>query len=55
VFPSAGVGERLRGIYSTPADISSFWQSLFAGRILSAQWFAEMGAARSDVARRARL
>ena len=31
------------------ADISAFWQALFAGRIVSSHWVAEMVRPRSDV------
>jgi hypothetical protein len=37
------------GIYSTAADISALWQSLFTGRIVPARWVAEMVRPRSDV------
>jgi CubicO group peptidase (beta-lactamase class C family) len=37
------------GIYSTVADISMFWQSLFAGKIVSNGSVAEMVRPRSDV------
>jgi CubicO group peptidase (beta-lactamase class C family) len=46
-LPVMGSGDG--GIYSTAADISLFWRSLFAGRIVSAQWVAEMLRPRSDV------
>ena len=39
------------GIYTTLADIGSFWRALFAGRIVSASSVAEMVRARSDVPR----
>jgi len=42
------------GIYSTVADISSFWSAFFAGRIVSTDWVAEMVRARSDVPRGSR-
>jgi CubicO group peptidase (beta-lactamase class C family) len=48
-LPVRGSGDG--GIYSTVADISSFWRALFAGRIVSASWVAEMVRARSDVPR----
>ncbi|HEY6312438.1 MAG TPA: class I SAM-dependent methyltransferase [Streptosporangiaceae bacterium] len=35
------------GIYSTAADISALWQSLFTGRIVPARWVAEMVRPRS--------
>jgi len=48
-LPVRGNGDG--GIYSTVADISSFWRALFAGRIVSASSVAEMVRARSDVPR----
>jgi CubicO group peptidase (beta-lactamase class C family) len=45
-LPVRGSGDG--GIYSTAADISSFWQALFAGRIVSEDWVAEMVRPRSD-------
>jgi CubicO group peptidase (beta-lactamase class C family) len=45
-LPVRGSGDG--GIYSTGADISRFWQALFAGRIVSANWVAEMSRPRSD-------
>lgn len=48
-LPVRGSGDG--GIYSTAADISAFWRSLFAGRIVSADWVAELVRARSDVPR----
>lgn len=45
-LPVLGSGDG--GIYSTAADISAFWQSLFAGRIVSAGWVAEMVRPRSE-------
>src|SRR5215218_5266865 len=46
-LPIQGSGDG--GIYSTVADISSFWQAFFAGRIVSTEWVAEMVRPRSDV------
>jgi CubicO group peptidase (beta-lactamase class C family) len=46
-LPVRGSGDG--GIYSTVADIRSLWQALFAGRILSTEWVAEMVRPRSDV------
>ena len=46
-LPVRGSGDG--GIYSTAADISSLWQALFAYRIVSAEWVAEMVRPRSDV------
>jgi len=48
-LPVRGSGDG--GIYSTVADISSFWGAFFAGRIVSADRVAEMVQARSDVPR----
>jgi CubicO group peptidase (beta-lactamase class C family) len=48
-LPVLGSGDG--GIYSTVADISAFWRSLFAGRIVSADWVVELVRARSDVPR----
>jgi CubicO group peptidase (beta-lactamase class C family) len=46
-LPVLGSGDG--GIYSTAADITTFWQSLFTGKIVPAAWVAEMVRARSDV------
>jgi CubicO group peptidase (beta-lactamase class C family) len=46
-LPVRGTGDG--GIYSTAADFTAFWQSLFAGRIVTAQWLAEMVRPRSEV------
>ena len=46
-LPVLGSGDG--GIYSTAADIATFWQSLFTGKIAPAAWVAEMVRARSDV------
>jgi CubicO group peptidase (beta-lactamase class C family) len=48
-LPVRGSGDG--GIYSTVADISSFWGGFFAGRIVSTDWVAELVRARSDVPR----
>jgi CubicO group peptidase (beta-lactamase class C family) len=48
-LPVRGSGDG--GIYTTVADISSFWRALFAGRIVSAKSVAELVRARSDVPR----
>jgi CubicO group peptidase (beta-lactamase class C family) len=48
-LPVRGSGDG--GIYTTVADISAFWRALFAGRIVSADWVAELVRARSDVPR----
>jgi CubicO group peptidase (beta-lactamase class C family) len=42
------------GVYSTAADIGTFWRSLFAGKIVSPGWVAEMVRPRSDPAKSAR-
>jgi CubicO group peptidase (beta-lactamase class C family) len=46
-LPVKGSGDG--GIYSTTADITALWQSLFAGRIVPARWVADMVRPRSDV------
>jgi CubicO group peptidase (beta-lactamase class C family) len=46
-LPVMGSGDG--GIYSTAADISALWQSLFTGRIVPVRWVAEMVRPRSDV------
>jgi CubicO group peptidase (beta-lactamase class C family) len=46
-LPVRGSGDG--GIYSTAADISVFWRSLFTGRIVSTGWVSEMVRPRSDV------
>ena len=46
-LPVRGNGDG--GIYSTVADISSFWRAFFAGRIVSTDWVGEIVRARSDV------
>jgi len=45
-LPVRGSGDG--GIYSTAADVSVLWRALFAGRIVSADWVAEMVRPRSD-------
>ena len=45
-LPIRGNGDG--GIYSTVSDISVFWPALFAGRIVSPDWVAEMVRPRSD-------
>ena len=49
VFHLPVVGSGDGGIYSTAADISALWRSLFASEIVPAQWVAEMVRPRSDV------
>jgi CubicO group peptidase (beta-lactamase class C family) len=46
-LPVRGTGDG--GIYSTAADVSSFWRAFFAGEIVPAHWVREMVRARSDV------
>ena len=45
-LPVRGSGDG--GIYTTAADVAAFWDALFAGRIVSREWVAEMLRARSD-------
>ena len=45
-LPVRGSGDG--GIYSTAADVSSFWRALFDGRIVAADWVAELVRPRSD-------
>jgi CubicO group peptidase (beta-lactamase class C family) len=45
-LPVRGTGDG--GIYTTVADIRSLWTALFAGRIVSSDWVAEMVRPRSD-------
>lgn len=51
-LPVRGSGDG--GIYSTVADLSAFWRSLFAGRIVSESWVAEMVRPHSEVPPRSR-
>jgi CubicO group peptidase (beta-lactamase class C family) len=46
-LPVRGSGDG--GIYSTAADMSSFWRSMFAGAIVSSEWVADMVRPRSDI------
>jgi len=46
-LPVLGSGDG--GIYSTAADISAFWRSLFSNKIVPAGWVSEMVRPRSDV------
>jgi CubicO group peptidase (beta-lactamase class C family) len=48
VFHLPVVGNGDGGIYSTAADMSAFWESLHAGRIVSPERVAEMVRPRSD-------
>jgi CubicO group peptidase (beta-lactamase class C family) len=45
-LPVRGSGDG--GIYSTAADVASFWGAYFAGRIVSADWVTEMTRPHSD-------
>lgn len=45
-LPVRGTGDG--GVYSTATDIASLWSALFAGRIVSSAWVAEMTRPRSD-------
>jgi CubicO group peptidase (beta-lactamase class C family) len=49
IFHLAIRGSGDGGIYSTAADISSFWTALFAGRIVSMDLATEMVRPRSEV------
>jgi CubicO group peptidase (beta-lactamase class C family) len=49
VFHLPVVGGGDGGIYSNAADLRSFWDALFDGRIVSERWVAEMVRPRSDV------
>jgi CubicO group peptidase (beta-lactamase class C family) len=46
-LPVRGSGDG--GIYSTVADVSSFWRAFVAGRIVPPRWVAELVRPRSDV------
>lgn len=46
-LPVRGVGDG--GVYTTVADMSSFWRALFAGKIVPARWVAEMVRPHNDV------
>lgn len=45
-LPVRGCGDG--GLFTTVADMSGFWRALFAGRIVSPDWVAEMVRPRSD-------
>jgi CubicO group peptidase (beta-lactamase class C family) len=49
VFHLPVVGGGDGGIYSTAADVRSFWDALFGGRIVPERWVEEMVRPRSDV------
>jgi Beta-lactamase len=51
-LPVRGSGDG--GIYSTAADINSFWRAVFAGAIVSSEWVADMMRPRSDVPQQSR-
>jgi CubicO group peptidase (beta-lactamase class C family) len=51
VFHLPVLGNGDGGIYTTVADVSAFWRALFAGKIVSPGWVAEMVRPRSDVPR----
>jgi CubicO group peptidase (beta-lactamase class C family) len=46
-LPIRGGGDG--GIYTTAADVSTFWRAFFAGRIVSRKWAAEMVKPHSEV------
>jgi CubicO group peptidase (beta-lactamase class C family) len=46
-LPVRGNGDG--GVYSTVEDMTAFWKALFAGKIVSMDWVAEMVRPRSDV------
>jgi CubicO group peptidase (beta-lactamase class C family) len=46
-LPVRGSGDG--GVYTTAADMSAFWAALFAGRIVSKEWVAEMVRPRSEL------
>jgi CubicO group peptidase (beta-lactamase class C family) len=46
-LPVRGVGDG--GAYTTVADLSTFWRALFAGKIVSARWVAELVRPHNDV------
>jgi CubicO group peptidase (beta-lactamase class C family) len=46
-LPVRGNGDG--GVYTTAADIHTFWAAFFAGRIVSPEWVANMVRSRSDV------
>jgi CubicO group peptidase (beta-lactamase class C family) len=51
-LPVRGSGDG--GMYSTVGDFSAFWRALFAGRIVSMDWVAELTRPRSDLPRASR-
>lgn len=46
-LPIRGGGDG--GIYTTAADVSTFWKAFFAGRIVSDEWVAEMVKPHSEI------
>lgn len=46
-LPVRGSGDG--GIYTTVSDVTSFWSALFSGKLVSADWVAEMMRPRSEV------
>ncbi|MGH4008953.1 MAG: serine hydrolase domain-containing protein [Pseudonocardiaceae bacterium] len=48
-LPPADTGQRRRRDLLKTADVSIFWRSLFAGRIVSSGWVTEMVRPRSEV------
>jgi CubicO group peptidase (beta-lactamase class C family) len=48
-LPVRGSGDG--GIYSTAADLSSFWQAFFGGALVPPEWVSRLVRARSDVPR----
>jgi CubicO group peptidase (beta-lactamase class C family) len=46
-LPIRGGGDG--GIYTTAADVSTFWRALFAGRIVPEKWVAEMVRPHSEI------
>ena len=49
-LPVQGSGDG--GIYSTVADVHALWRALYAGRIVSPEWVAEIIRPRSDAGRK---
>ena len=46
-LPVGGSGDG--GIYTTAADVSSFWSALFAGRVVASEWVQELVRPRSTL------
>jgi CubicO group peptidase (beta-lactamase class C family) len=51
-LPVRGSGDG--GIYSTVADVASFWRAVFAGKLVSNDWVARLVRPRSDVSESSR-